>query len=218
MARSSAWRSAFSVAALSALVLGCAGSPIAAPIEGEPLCPDFQERGVMMAGGLRYPVRIRVLDGKNVLYKSILPGLRTAGGKQPSTFIVDDNAEYTVEWAQCENERAPRDVATEAREHKEKARSKMREDEGAGYECGEAKVYKTDKLVTRKHDPASHVIKFVPPPNPACWQGDAAPAAPAPSGSAAVPAAPAPSGSAAVPPPPPAPPPVAPMPAPAPSK
>jgi hypothetical protein len=164
-ARSSPW--------LLALVVGfgCAGSPIAAPLEGEPVCPDFKEGSVLMAGGLRYPVRVRVLDGKNVLFKTVLPGLRTAGDKKPATFIVDDNAEYTVEWSQCENERAPHDAALADREHK--ARGKMREDEGGAYECGEAKIYKTEKLVTRKHDPASHVITFVPPPKPECWAGEA---------------------------------------------
>jgi hypothetical protein len=153
------------------LTLGCAGSPIAAPLEGEPVCPDFKAGSVLMAGGLRYPVRVRVLDGKNVLFKTILPGLRTAGARKPSTFIVDDNAEYTVEWSQCENERAPGEAGAANRERK--ARGKMRDDESAGYECGEAKVYKTEKLATRKHDPASHVITFAPPPSAVCWASDA---------------------------------------------
>ena len=165
------------------LGLGCAGSPIAAPLEGEPVCPDFKEGSVLMAGGMRYPVRVRVLDGKNVLFKTILPGLRTAGDRKPSTFIVDDNAEYTVEWGQCENERAPHEAALAARERR--ARGKMREDEGAGYECGEAKIYKTEKLATKKHDPASHVLHYAPPPNPVCWTSEVP--APAPTAAPATP-------------------------------
>jgi hypothetical protein len=204
-----AWRAAL----LAVLAAGCAGSPIPAPIEGEPVCPDFQSRGVLMAGGLRYPVRVRVLEGKTVLYRTILPGLRASGGKQPSTYIVDDNAEYTVEWAQCENERAPHPATSAA--HEQKARSKLHEDEGAGYECGEGKIYKQDKLVTRKHDAASHVIKFVPPPNPACWEGEAPAAPAADTGAPGAGPVPTPSGSPAEPPPPPAPPPA---PTPAPSK
>ena len=185
--------------ALLVLTVGCAGSPIAAPLEGEPVCPDFKAGSVLMAGGLRYPVRVRVLDGKNVLFKTILPGLRTASARKPSTFIVDDNAEYTVEWSQCENERAPREASADA--HERKARGKMREDESAGYECGEAKIYKTEKLATRKHDPASHVITFAPPPTAVCWAGDApATAAPATATDAGAPEAGAPdAGPAAVP-------------------
>jgi hypothetical protein len=190
-----------------ALGLGCAGAPFAAPLEGEPVCPDFKQGSVLMAGGLRYPVRVQVLDGKHVLFKTLLPGLRTAGEKKPSTFIVDDNAEYTVEWAQCENEKAPHEAS--AATHERKARGKMREDEGAGYECGEAKVYKTEKLVTKKHDPASHVLKFAPPPKPDCWAGEAPAAAPTAAPEAPPPAAGAPSPDAgatsAAPPAPPAP-------------
>lgn len=163
--------------ALSALVLalGCAGPPIPAPIEGLPVCPDFTSGNAKMEGGLRFPVRMRVLDGSLVLFKTVLTGLRHPDDPPPRTFIVDDNARYTVEWAQCSNPRAPRSVSELAQTPK--AREKAHDGEGTGYECGDATVYKADAVLqTKKGDRASHTIPFVAPPNPACWAPDALPA------------------------------------------
>lgn len=158
-----------------AFALGCAGPPIPAPIEGLPVCPDFTTGGAKMEGGLRYPVRMRVLEGKTVLFKTVLSGLRHPDDPRPKTFIADDNAHLQVEWAQCANPRAPRPVSEAA--HTAKPHDRAHEGEG-GYECGEATVYKSDVLETKKGDRASHVITFVPPPNAACWAGEVAPAAP----------------------------------------
>jgi hypothetical protein len=164
-------------AALSALAfaLGCAGPPIPAPIEGLPVCPDFTTGGAKMEGGLRYPVRLRVLDGKTVLYKTVISGLRRPDEPPPKTYIADDNAHYQVEWGQCQNPRAPRSASD--RERSTKTHEKPRESENVAYDCGEATVYKSEVLTTRKRDRASHVITFVPPPNAACWEGEVAPAA-----------------------------------------
>jgi hypothetical protein len=176
--------------ALTALALasGCAGPPIPAPIEGIPVCTDFESGGTKMAGGLRYPVRLRVLEGKTVLFKTVITGRRSADEPPPYSFIADDNLKLTVEWAQCSNEHAPR-VATPHK--KTKSKERPRDDEGTSYECGEANVYKADGVLqTRKGDASSHVITFVPPPNAACWAGQApAPAATADAGApdAAVP-------------------------------
>jgi hypothetical protein len=170
----------FALTTLSAIVLGtgCAGPPIPSPIEGLPVCPDFVTGNARMEGGLRFPVRLRVLEGKTVLYKTVLPGLRRPDDPTPKTFIVDDNAKYKVEWAQCSNPHAPRSVAELA--HGPKAHDHAREGEGAAYDCGEAKVYKDDGVLeTRKGDRASHVITYVQPPETACWTGEAK-AAPAP--------------------------------------
>jgi hypothetical protein len=132
-----------------------------------------------MEGGLRYPVRLRVLEGKTVLYKTVLPGLRHPDDPTPKTFIVDDTAKYTVEWAQCSNPHAPRSVAELA--HAPKGREHVREGDGAAYDCGEPKVYKGDGVLqTRKGDRASHVITYVPPPDTECWAGDTRPAPGAP--------------------------------------
>ena len=164
--------------ALPALLLAtaCAGPPIAADVEGSPVCPDFEAGHAKMAGSLRHPVRLRVLEGSTQLFRTVVSGRRHPGDSAPHTFIPDDNATYTIEWAQCANERAPRS-ATEAAHETPKARDKVRTPETA-YDCGEATVYKTDKLVTRKGDKASHVLQFVPPPDAACWQTEAAPAPP----------------------------------------
>lgn len=165
-------------AALFALLAsGCAGPPVPSPIEDLPICPDFEAGKTKMEGSLRFPVRMRVLEGKTQVSKLVLSGLRRPGDAKPRTFIIDDNAEYSVEWAQCANERAPRS-ATEVAKDTAKAREKLRENE-TGYECGEVKVYKTEKLATKKHDPASHVIHFVPPPLPECWHAVTAPPPPA---------------------------------------
>jgi len=171
---------------LAALVTGCAGPPIPAPIEGEPVCPDIEigAAHAKMIGGLTYPVRLRILEGKNVMMKMILSGKRTPGDASSHTLLPDDNAEYVLEWAQCTNERAPRHAA---------ANPKSR---GAGkdttaFDCGDAAVYKTDKLVTKKHDAASHAFTFPAPPKAGCWAGEAPPATPPAPPASAPPPAPA---------------------------
>ncbi len=160
-----------------ALGVGCAGPPFPVPIGGEPVCPDFElgPTHVKMNGSLRYPVRLRLLKGKDAAMKLVLDGKRAPGTAPAYTYIADDNAEYTVEWAQCVNERAPFPV--EEQHAKGTHAPKQPKEAGIAYECGEATVYKTDTLVTKKHDPASHALSFVPPPKPECWVSDTLPAA-----------------------------------------
>lgn len=178
---------------LSALAVGCAGPPIPVPIQGEPVCADF-EFGVArtkMTGSLRLPVRLRILEGQTVMMRTILSGKRSAADAAARSFIPDDNAVFTVEWAQCPNERAPTPVSDE---HAKPGPAKLAPLETGAYECGEAVVYQTDKITTKKGDAASHAIVFVPPPKPECWESDAKPApapAPAPSAAASASAAPA---------------------------
>lgn len=161
-----------SLAAL-ALATACAGPSIPAPLDGLPVCPDFEAGHTKMEGSLRHPVRLRILDGKKQIGKIVILGLRKAGDPSPRTFIADDNDEYNLEWAQCSNVRAPRTAADAARETG-KAKDRIPESDTV-YECGEATVYKTDKLVTKKGDAASHVVKFIPPPDLTCWTGPPAP-------------------------------------------
>ena len=161
---------------LIALVAGCAGSPIPSPIEGEPVCPDVTIGAARseMVGGLRHPVRMRILNGKSPIMKLILGGRRTLTDSPARTLVADDSAEYTVEWAQCQNERAPR--PTEKGQKPKDPRSidkSARVLETGAFECGEAEVYKTVPLVTKKGDAASHVIKFEMPPKAECWASDA---------------------------------------------
>jgi hypothetical protein len=124
-----------------------------------------------MVGSLRFPVRLRILEKADVVMKTILRGKRTAEEAPARSFIPDDNVEYTVEWAQCENERAPLPVSEE--NAKPGTPKLPQASEVNAYECGEAAVYKTDKLVTRKGDIASHALTFVPPPKPECWVSEA---------------------------------------------
>ena len=194
--------SSLALLALAASVGACAGTPIPAPIESEPVCPDIDigtGHPAKMIGGLTYPVRLRILDGKNVMMKMVLSGKRLPGDPSAHTLLPDDNAEYVLEWAQCDNMRSPRPASGPA-----KTRHGGRDK--TDYDCGDAKVYKTDKLVTKKHDAASHAFSFAAPPKAECWVSDVAPAAavpsPAPSTSAAAPmdtAAPSASVSAAPP-------------------
>ena len=162
--------------ASAALAMGCAGPPIPAPIEGELVCPDIEIGAAhsKMIGGLTHPIRLRILEGKNVMMKMILSGKRQPTDPSAHTLLPDDNAEYVLEWAQCENERAPRPIAAAS-----KTRGAAGKDTTA-FDCGEATIYKTDKLVTKKHDAASHVFAIPPPPKTDCWAGEAPPALPAP--------------------------------------
>jgi hypothetical protein len=133
-------------------------------IQGEPVCPDFQvgANRQTMRGSLRLPVVLTIHDGKTPVSKTFLTGRRIEKDTGTHTLLADDNVEYTVEWAQCENERAPRLVGPD--------RSASRTDaDTIGYQCGTATAYKTDTLVTRKGDVASHKLVFVPPPKPECW-------------------------------------------------
>ncbi len=189
---------------------GCSGPPFFAPIEGEPTCADFEigPARTKMAGGLRNPVEVRFKAGKDIVHKTLIRG--STSDHKPQSYLPDDTREYTVEWVQCSNERAPRAVSPASKAPKSKDKARDFEKDTIGYECGDGTVYKTDKLATRKGDPASHKITFVAPPKPACWESDAAPPAvsaaptapPAPppaataSDSAAPAAPPAPSGSA----------------------
>jgi hypothetical protein len=165
-----------------AFASACAGPPVPAPVEDLPVCPDFVVGHTKMEGSLRHPVRLRVLDGKTQVSKIVISGLRKPDDPKPRTFIADDNAEYNIEWAQCGNERAPRSVADVAHDTG-KGKDKQRESDTA-YDCGDATVYKTEKLVTKKGDKGSHTVHFAVPPNPACWVSDAAATAPQKQGAA----------------------------------
>jgi hypothetical protein len=173
-------------AALLALASGCAGPPVPTPVEGLPVCVDFEQGHTKMEGSLRYPVRMRVLDGKAPVSKVVISGLRHPDDPRPRTFLVDDNAEYSVEWAQCSNERAPRSVSDAGHDTGKSRDKTARGETDTGYDCGETTVYKTEKLVTKKHVPASHNVNFAAPPNPGCWGGDAKPALPVPAPAAVV--------------------------------
>ncbi|MEO5730264.1 MAG: hypothetical protein ABI134_10485, partial [Byssovorax sp.] len=122
--------------ASTAFAMGCAGPPIPAPIEGEPVCTDIEIGAAhsKMIGGLTYPVRLRILDGKNVMMKMIISGKRTPAEPPAHTLLPDDNAEYELEWAQCDNVRAPRPEEPAVKSHRSSK-------DVTAYDCGDAKVY-----------------------------------------------------------------------------
>ncbi|WP_437492401.1 hypothetical protein WME75_17930 [Sorangium sp. So ce1014] len=152
--------------------IACGGPPTPSPIEGEPICPDFEIGAARapMRGSLRFPVALTVRDGKDPITRTTLTGRRSKDDPANRILLGDEDAEYEIEWAQCENERAPR-ARKQARDTKD----------AAEYECGNAAVYKTDKLVTRKGDAASRTVRFAAPPKPECWESEIPPAEPPPS-------------------------------------
>ncbi|WP_049949563.1 hypothetical protein [Sorangium cellulosum] len=171
--------------ALALLLLSsaaCGGPPTPSPVEGEPICPDFEVGATRapMRGSLRFPVALTVRDGKDPITRATLTGRRSKDDPVSRILLADEDAEYELEWAQCENERAPR-ARTLSRESKD----------AAEYACGNATVYKTDKLVTRKGDAASRTVHFAAPPKPECWESELPAAAPAPSPAAVPEPAPA---------------------------
>ena len=151
--------------ALTLALGGCSGPPVAAAITGEPVCPDFTlgASANKMRGGLRNPVRVTVKDGKNAVARAMFVGKRVASDPNPPVMLPDGNATYTVEWSQCENERAAVPVTGG------KARERGG---GTAYDCGEEKVYKTETLTTKKGDLASHALVVPAPPNVECWKDE----------------------------------------------
>lgn len=122
--------------------------------------------GDKMLGGLRVPVVLTILDGKTKVFTTTLHGMKSPKGPKTQIMLPDANAEYTVEWAQCENKRPERHAS---------------EGLDPAWQCGKAKVYKTDKLVTKKGDAASRNVRYAMPPDATCWIADI----PLPSGTAA---------------------------------
>jgi hypothetical protein len=146
--------------ALVGLAVGCAGPPMASPIEGETVCPDFElgQARLRMRGALRYPVQLVVRDDGDVVAKTVLVGLPPGS---PATRIVlpDVNADYDLEWGVCENERASFVASLD---------KNPKVTEGVKYECGKATVYKTTKHSTKRGDRSTHTLRFEPPPSPEC--------------------------------------------------
>ncbi|WP_434047870.1 hypothetical protein [Sorangium cellulosum] len=155
------------LALLSLFTAACDGPPTPSPIEGEPVCADFEIGATRapMRGSLRFPVTLTVIEGHDPITRTTITGRRSSDDPATRILLSDDDAEYEIQWAQCENQRAPR-ARTLARDTRDTAE----------YACGNAAVYKTDKLVTRKGDAASRTIHFAAPPKPECWESELPPA------------------------------------------
>ncbi len=180
-------------AVLSLAGLGCTGSTVPWTFEAEPVCADFKvgASSDVSRGGLKKPIRATFKSGNDVVARVVIYGLRARNDAATPLLLPDSNAEYDVEWAECENERAPVVVS-------------KNKPFDTKYECGEAKVYSTVKVQTKSGEPNRKLAVTMPPAAP-CWEAATA-TAPAPSASVAPPppvepapsatAEPAPSGSA----------------------
>ncbi len=147
---------------LAAAIFGCSSPSAPAVVKDESVCQGFDVAGKKMRGGLKRPVRLRVLSDGETTATVTLVGIQDAA--HPTRFLLPDaSAEYTLEFAQCANERAP---------HPDDAKP------GAGttrFECADPTVYETVKHTTKSGDPSTMVITFVPPPVGDCWAPPAAP-------------------------------------------
>lgn len=141
----------------------CSGPPVTTSLSGEPVCPDYElgATRTKMQGGLRFPVMLTITEGSTPVLKTMILGRRSDQDQMTRILLTDSNDKYTVEFAQCENERAPRPV-TGRSETKEAAR----------YECGSASAYSTITLETKKGDLSTHALAFAAPPKPECWMTD----------------------------------------------
>lgn len=186
-------------ASLALVVLACAGPPSRSSVSNEPVCPDFQLGGrkTKMHGALKKPVTMKVLDGSTPVVITTLYGLNAQNAKPTLFLLPDTNAEYTVEWSQCPNEKAPIEAAAWAA--KEKERQGQASD---AFQCTETKPFATTKVTTKRGDEASRTIPFPDNlPDPECWVNDAPPPPPPPTVSAVAPPPPPPTVSASAAPP-----------------
>jgi hypothetical protein len=125
-----------------------------------------------MLGGVRVPVVMTIRRGQAEVQRTTLFGLPSSKGSGTQILLPDADAEYAVEWAQCAHQRPERP---------------RKDGPDPAWQCGEAKVYRTDKLVTRKGDAGTHKLAYALPPDATCWIGDVAlsePPRPPPSASA----------------------------------
>lgn len=182
------------------LLLACAGPPSRSSVSNEPICPDFAlgPRKTKMHGALKKPVTMRVKDGSSAVVITTLYGLN-APGATPTLFLLPDtNAEYTVEWSQCPNEKAPMEAAQWAAKAKESEHSGA----PAAFQCADTKPFATTTVKTKRGDEASRIIPFPENlPEPECWTSDVPVPPPAPSSAAVPPPPPPPTVSASAAPP-----------------
>ena len=144
--------------ACSALA-GCGGTTVPYTFEGEPVCADFSVgTAEPMQGGLKRPLHVAFKNGTEVVARVVLVGLRTADAAATPILLPDADAEYDVEWAECENERAP-GVVSKNKPFDTK------------FECGAFKPYGASKLATKKGE-SVRKIPVTPPAAPTCWTTD----------------------------------------------
>jgi hypothetical protein len=140
----------------------CSGPPVPTPLEFEPVCAGYKDKaGQPMLGGMRVPVVLTLKDGAgHEAQRVTLLGLPGPTAPKTPILLPDKDAEYAVEWAQCANKRPERPLAAGP---------------DTAWQCGEATVYKTAKLVTKKGDLGTHKLAFAVPPDATCWIGELPP-------------------------------------------
>jgi len=152
----------------------CSGPPSPSSLKDEPFCSDFEmgPQHTKMRGSLKQPLVVKVKDGKRIVATISVNGLSQSAPYASLFLLPDANTDYTVEFHQCPNERAPVEAGTTKENQK-----------GAGltaYSCGEGekKPYATAKLVTKKGDPTSRTVSVPEPPVTTCWGAEPAPETP----------------------------------------
>ncbi len=141
------------------LGFGCKGPSLPSSVTEEPVCAPFEQAGEHMRGGLKQPIRLRVLSGSEVIATVMVYG-KSGATSPPTRFLLPDaTKEYTFEWTQCPNERAP-----SPHDPNEKKPSRG----AAPYVCEDAEPYETAKHSTKSGDPATHDIALPPPPAADC--------------------------------------------------
>jgi|JI10StandDraft_1071094.scaffolds.fasta_scaffold192177_2 hypothetical protein len=186
-------------ASFALVVLACAGPPSRSQVSNEPVCPDFAlgSRKTKMHGALKKPVTMKIMDGSTPVVITTLYGLNANGAKPTLFLLPDTNAEYTVEWSQCPNEKAPIEAAQWAAKDKERTQAG-----GDSFQCTATKPFATTKVVTKRGDEASRSVPFPDNlPEPECWTDDVPAPLPPPTVSAVAPPPPPPTVSASAAPP-----------------
>ena len=166
----------------------CSARRVAAPIDGEPVCPNFEVGAARtkFKGALKFPVKVTVLDGSSVVSERIVLGKRSKSDAPAKVVVEDSDETYTIRWAQCSNQFAPRRV--------NQKRGRIT-DNLTQYDCGDAKVFKEHKLEVRSGDVPSRHLKWIKPPNEACLESKVPAGTPSASASASAPPPPATSAS-----------------------
>jgi hypothetical protein len=148
---------------LAALCGACTSPSVAGEIKNEPICADFDLGGAAkMKGSLRKPVQVTILEDDDTKWQRVLFGKRSADDKASVFSVEDDDEKYTVRWAQCANEFAPKPVDDQGRTT----------DAAVNYTCGEATPYTDAPFEVKEGDAASRVIEWAEPPDARCWAAD----------------------------------------------
>lgn len=143
---------------VASCLCSCKGPSLPSSVTEEPVCTPFDQAGQHMRGGLKQPVRLRVLSGSEVIATVMVYG-KSGDGAPPTRFLLPDaDKEYTVEWTQCPNERAPSPHDP----------NDKKANQGAGYECQSAEPYATGKHSTKSGDPSTHNVALPAPPSGDC--------------------------------------------------